>query len=129
MEFVLTIHGFVRWLVAIMAAVAIIKFALGFIRKEAYSGMDRGLMAAFTGFLDLNLILGLILLFGLGGGFPRVRIDHTGTMIVAIIIAHSAAAWKKSDDSAKKYRNNLIVVIVALIFVFLGVTQIRGGFF
>ena len=129
MEFVLTIHGFMRWLVAIVALAAIIKFTLGLIRKEAYTGLDRGLMAAFTGLLDLNLLFGLILLFGLGGGFPRHRIEHAGTMIIAIIIAHSAAAWKKSDNSAKKYRNNLIVVVVALAFVFLGVIQVRGGFF
>lgn len=123
-----TIHGEVRWLVAIAALIVIIKFALGLIRKEQYKQLDRRLMAGLVGLFDLNLLLGLILLFSFGFD-DRTRLEHVGTMLVAVLLAHSNAAWKKSDDSTKLFRNNLILVIVVLALVFLGVQTIRGGFF
>lgn len=127
MEFILTIHGWVRWLVALVALVAIIRSIMGLVQKQSYTGTDRQLLSVFTIVMDINLLLGLILLFGLGGGFPMNRIEHATTMIIAIVVAHSTAAWRKSDDAAKKFRNNLIAVVVALALIFVGVTRLRGG--
>lgn len=129
MAFVLEIHGLVRWLVALMAIVAIVKFALGWLRQMPYTPADRGIMSAYTGLLDTNLLLGLILFFGLGGGFPMDRIEHASTMIAAIVVAHLSAIWRKSDDAAKKFRNNLIVVVVSFVLVITAVTILRGSWF
>ena len=128
MDIVRTIHGEVRWLVAIVAVIVIVKFAIGLIQKSEYKSMDRGLMSGLVGLIDINFLLGLILLFSLGFD-SRTRLEHAGTMFVAVLLAHSNAAWRKSEDSAKKFRNNLILVIVVLALVFAGVTVIRGGFF
>ncbi len=127
MEIVQTIHGEFRWLVAIVAIVVIVKFAWGLIQKSEYKSADRGLMAALVGLIDVNFLLGLILLFN--RGFDRQALEHAGTMFVAVLLAHSNAAWRKSTDSAKKFRNNLILVVVVLALVFVGVQAIRGGFF
>ena len=127
MDIVRTIHGEVRWLVAIVAIIVIVKFAIGLIQKSEYKSMDRGLMSGLVGFIDINFLLGLILLFN--RGFDRMAVEHAGTMFMAVLLAHSNAAWRKSEDSAKKFRNNLILVIVVLALVFAGVTVIRGGFF
>ena len=127
MGFILTIHGLVRWLVAIVALVAIVRSVMGLVQKQSYTSSDRSLISAYTIVMDINLLLGLILLFGLGGGFPMLRIEHATTMILAIVAAHSTAAWRKSDNSAKKFRNNLIAVVVSLALVFLGVMRLRGG--
>jgi heme A synthase len=127
-EIIRTIHGEVRWLVAIVAIVVIVKFALGLIQKSEYGRMDRGLMSGLVGLIDLNFLLGLILLISLGFD-SRTRLEHVGTMFIAVVLAHSNAAWRKSDDSAKLFRNNLILVIVVLALVFVGVLRIRGGFF
>ena len=126
-DFLLTLHGEIRWLVALVAVVAIVKYGLGLWQKQSYGPMDRGLIAAFTGLLDLNFLLGLILLFGLGGGFPMHRIEHAVTMLLAVIVAHSSAAWCKSDDATRKFRNNLIVIVLALVLVVVGVIRLRGG--
>jgi hypothetical protein len=123
---VITLHGEIRWLVALVAIVALVKYAMGLIQKTAYTGMDRGLMAGLTGLADLNLLLGLIIII-FGGGFTGPRIEHAGTMLIAIIVLHASSAWRKSDDAAKKFRNNLIVIVVALAIVFVGVLRLRGG--
>lgn len=120
------IHGMIRWAVALVAIVAILKFAISWLRQLPYTGMDRGLMSGFVGLLDLNFLLGLIILI-FGGGFSGPRIEHAGTMFIAIAIAHSSAAWRQSDDEQKKFRNNLIVVVVSLALIFLGVVRLRGG--
>ena len=128
MDIVRPIHVEIRWLVAIVAIVVIIKFAVGLIRKSEYGPMDRGLMSGLVGLIDINFLLGLILLFTLGFE-GQERLEHAGTMFIAVLLAHSNAAWRKSEDSAKKFRNNLILVVVVLALVFLGVTRLRGGFF
>lgn len=128
MEIIRTIHGEVRWLVAIVAIIVIVKFALGLIQKAKYGRMDRGLMSGLVGLIDINFLLGLILLFSLGFD-SRTRLEHAGTMFIAVLLAHSNAAWRKSGDSAKLFRNNLILVVVVLALVFVGVITIRGGFF
>ena len=84
-------------------------------------------MAAFTGLLDVNMLFGLVLLFGLAGGMPRQRIEHAATMILAIVVAHLSMIWRKSDDSSRKFRNNLIVVVVALTLVLVAVVRLRAG--
>jgi len=127
MDFILTIHGLMRWLVAIAGLVAIIKFAYGWLSKADYTPLDKRIMSIFTILLDINVLLGLILLFGLGGGFPPNRIEHATTMILAAITAHLSAFWRKSPNSATKFRNNLIVVVIALLFIVMGVSRLRGG--
>jgi len=126
-EFVLKLHGEMRWLVALVAAIALVKFGLGWLRRSEFAGMDRALMATFTGLLDLNLLMGAVLLVGLGGGMAAPRIEHATTMFLAVAAAHSSAIWRRSDDSARKFRNNLIVVVVAIALVLLGVIRLRGG--
>jgi uncharacterized membrane protein YphA (DoxX/SURF4 family) len=126
MSTLIGIHGMIRWVVALVAIVAILKFAISWLRQMPYTGMDRGLMSGFVGLLDLNFLLGLIILI-FGGGFNGPRIEHAVTMLIAIAIAHSSAAWRQSDDEQKKFRNNLIVVMVSLAFIILGVVRLRGG--
>ncbi|MCA9945002.1 MAG: hypothetical protein H6656_12660 [Ardenticatenaceae bacterium] len=127
MEIIRTIHGEMRWLVAILAIVVIVKFALGLIQKKEYGRMDRGLMSGLVGLIDLNFLLGLILLISLGFD-SRVRLEHVGTMFIVVLLAHSNAAWRKSEDSAKLFRNNLILIIVILALVFVGVTLLIPSF-
>jgi uncharacterized membrane protein YphA (DoxX/SURF4 family) len=126
MSTLIGIHGMIRWVVALVAIVAILKFAISWLRQMPYTGMDRGLMSGFVGLLDLNFLLGLIILI-FGGGFNGPRIEHAVTMLIAIAIAHSSAAWRQSDDEQKKFRNNLIVVVVSLALIILGVVRLRGG--
>jgi hypothetical protein len=125
-----TIHGELRWILALFAIIAIVKFAVGWLNNARYQSLDQRLMSVFTIAMDLNLTLGLILLVWLGivqGVWPAARLEHAVTMIIAVAIAHSSAAWRKSPDDTKKFRNNLAVVLASLVFVFVGVLRLRGG--
>jgi uncharacterized membrane protein len=123
----MTIHGEVRWLVAILAVVVIIKFAIGWLGRRNYTSLDRSLLTAYTILLDINVLLGLILLF-FNGGINGPRLEHAVTMLLAVIAGHMTAMWRRSTDSPTKFRNQLLLVALSLLLVFFGVIRLRGGF-
>jgi hypothetical protein len=127
MTFLLKFHGEMRWLVVLLGAIVAIKFAAGWLRGADFQKLDRVLMLAFTILLDLNMLLGLTLLFGLPGGWVPFRLEHATTMLLAVVAVHLSAIWRGSDDSAKKFRNNLIVILAAMALVAVGVIRLRGG--
>ena len=125
MGFVLTLHSIVRWLVVLVAVIAVVRYALVMVGKAQSSGMDRGLMAGYTGLLDLNVLLGLILIIGLG--FTPQRIEHAVTNIVAVVAAHFfAQRAKKMEDATLKARANLLGVVISLLIIVVGVALIGG---
>lgn len=127
MPLLMTIHGEIRWLVALAALVVIVKFLMGWLGKREYTSLDRTLLTVLTISLDVNVLLGLILLL-FGGGFSGPRLEHATTMLLAAIAAHMTAIWRRSTDSPTKYRNQLLLVLLALALVFMGVWRLRGGF-
>jgi len=129
MALLLSIHSHLRWLILVVALIAVVKFAIGWLRGGAFKGMDRGLASGFSGLMDLQATLGLIFLVwnGLAGaGFPMYRIEHAVTMIVAAVVAHLHVMWKTADDK-KRFRNTLFIVLDTLIIVFIGVARLPKG--
>ena len=126
MSVLLTIHSYLRWLIVIVAAIAAVKFALGWLRGSAFKSMDRGLTSGFSRLIDLQVTLGLIYLIWNGlavEGFPMFRIEHAITMIIAAAVAHLPARWKNADDK-KRFRNSLFIVLDVLIIIFIGVVRL-----
>ena len=123
----ITIHGELRWLVVLAAVIVIIKFLIGWLGKRNYASVDRTLLTVLTILLDINVLLGLVILL-FGGGFTGPRLEHATTMILAAIAAHMTAIWRKSSDSSLKYRNQLFMVLLAAVLVIFGVIRLRGGF-
>lgn len=124
----LPVHSIIRWLIVIVGLVAVVKFAIGWLRGGAFTGMDRGLSAAFSGLLDLQATLGLILLIGFSfnEGFPTVRFEHAGTMFFALVLAHLPARWKKAEDKVR-FRNTFFCILGALVFIYIGVKWLPIG--
>ena len=129
MNILLMAHSGLRWLVLLVAVIAIIEFLIGWLQRGQYKGMDRGLMAAFSGLLDLQSLLGVILLIwsGLAGvGFPFFRIAHGLIMIAAAVLAHMSRRWRNADD-ATRFRNHLFLIVGSLLLVLIGISILPGG--
>ena len=130
MSILLMLHSIVRWVIVLVAVVAIVKLALGWLRGGAFKGMDRGLVAGFSGLMDLQATLGIVFLLwnGLATeiGFPRHRIEHAFVMIIAAVVAHLPARWKSAAD-ATRFRNSLLAIVVSLVLVYIGVATLPGG--
>jgi hypothetical protein len=129
MNILLIGHSHLRWLVLFVAVLAIIKFAVGWLRGSEFKGMDRGLAAGFSGTMDVQATLGFILFIWMGVaglGFPMYRIEHAVTMIIAAVVAHLPARWKNAADTIR-FRNTLFCIIGALLLVYVGVMRLPGG--
>ncbi|MFT3891831.1 MAG: hypothetical protein QM730_09385 [Anaerolineales bacterium] len=129
MNILLMAHSGVRWLILLVAAVAVVKFALGWLQGGEFKGMDRGLASAFSGLMDLQVTLGLILLLwsGFAGvGFPLFRIEHAVTMILAAVVGHLPARWKNTE-SKRRFRNTLFAVLGSVLLVIVGISLLPGG--
>ena len=122
-------HSGLRYLILLVAAIAVVKFALGWLKGSEFKGMDRGLAAAFSGLMDLQVTLGLIFLLwnGFSGtGFPIFRIEHAVVMFIAALVAHLPARWK-SAESKRRFRNTLFTIIGSLLLVIVGLIMLPGG--
>ena len=130
MNILLMLHSILRWIILLVAIIAIVKFALGWLRGGQFKGIDRGLMAGFSGLMDLQVTLGIIFLLwsgiGAGAGFSPQCIEHGVIMIIAAVVAHLSARWKNADDKTR-FRNNLFVIIAALVLVLIGIASLPGG--
>jgi uncharacterized membrane protein YphA (DoxX/SURF4 family) len=124
MGFVQMIHSINRWVIVVVAAIALIKFLMGWLRDANYQPTDRGLMAGYTGLLDLQLLLGIILLIGLG--LSNYRIEHAGTMLIAIVLAHASRMWRDKVDTVK-FRNNFLAILIGLLLIIAGVAILPQG--
>jgi hypothetical protein len=124
MDMLLWLHSYVRWLVVLVAIIAAVKFAVGWAQKTKPTAMDRGLMSAFSGLIDLQVLLGLVLLVLMGISMPRL--EHAFAMIVAVVVAHLPMRWRKLE-STNVLRNNFFVIVAALALIVIGVNSLLGG--
>jgi len=121
----LTIHSIVRWVAVVVAIAAVVWFLMVWLGGRRNERADRGLMSAFAGLLDTQVLLGILLIIT-GGGLVSYRIEHTVTMLLAVAAAHVPMRWRKAEPSIRA-RNNLIAIVVALVLVFVGVARLPGG--
>jgi hypothetical protein len=130
MEIVLAIHSVVRWVILLVALVALVKLGLGWQQKGAFDGMDRGVVMGYSGLLDLQALLGLVLLFGngffFGEGFPLPRILHSIVMLLAVAAGHLPSLWKNSP-AVTRYRMSLAAIAGSLALVVVGIIIIAVG--
>jgi hypothetical protein len=129
MNMLLTIHSYLRWLILIVALIAVIKFTLGWRRGGAFQGMDRGIASGFSGLMDLQATLGIVYMVWNGlavTGFPSYRIQHAIIMIFAALVAHLPVRWKEADDKTR-FRNSLFVILDVLIIVFIGIARLPAA--
>ncbi len=129
MDTLLAIHSFVRWIIMVVAVVAIIKFAISWAANSFFKAMDRGLASGFSGLMDLQVLLGLIYLIWNGiavTGFPTYRILHAGTMIIAAAVAHLPSRFKNLNDKLR-FQYSFIAIVGSLILVAIGISFLPNG--
>ncbi len=130
MDFVLSLHSNVRWVIVVVSSATIVKLGLGWRAGRPYEPADRILTAAFAGMMDLQALLGIIYLLwagiGAGQGFPAVRVIHALIMVVAVAVSHLPARWKDAP-SADRYRAGVFSVLAALVLIVIGVSVVPRG--
>jgi len=124
MDIILTLHSLNRWLIVVVAVIAAIKFLAGWLRKSDFEQLDGRLMMLYTILLDIQLLMGIILL--LSGQLVRYRLEHAITMIIAIVLAHLSRLWRDKDGPVV-FRNNFLAIVVGLLLIVAGVMVLPQG--
>lgn len=115
-------HSGLRYLVLLTGVVAVLVFAYGLATgKRAPAG--RGLMAAFTGLLDLQILLGIGLV--IGGIYYGALIGHFVMMGVAAAAAHVTSVMaRRTTDERRALTLRLAGVVLALLCIAGGIMAI-----
>ncbi len=129
MSILLNMHSWLRWVLGLVLLILLLRTAWLARRYTILPPGERRWLAAFSGLMDTQVLLGLLYFFlsGLNGtGFPRYRLEHLTMMLLAAGLAHLPAAWAKRQkpNSARKTPFVLLAVLFA---IYLGVAVLPGG--
>lgn len=116
-------HSGIRYLV-FLAALAVLGYAIyGMVTGREYDKTMRILSAAFTGFLDLMILLGITLLFT-GMFYPQLG-GHIVMMILAAAVAHVVhGVMKRRPPEQQSYGPHVVGTLVALALIAAGIMAI-----
>ena len=127
-QFLHTAHAHFRWLVVLVAIIAVIVFLMTWLSKKDDAKLDRTLMAILVGCIDLQWLMGIILLILLATtvGLSRHHYEHAFTLTLAWILAHFSVKWKKSPASIRA-RNYLFITLGVILLIIAGVAVYPKG--
>ncbi len=127
MDILLKSHQHFRWLVVLVAIIALLGFLVTWLQKKD-SKLDRILMAIFTGCLDLQWLMGAVLfvLTATSSGLTRKHWEHAFMLTLALVLAHLAAKWK-SAPTAIRARNYLFITLGVILLIVAGVAVYPTG--
>ena len=121
-------HSGLRYLVLLVGIVAVLYFLYAAATKK---GEDRGgriLGSIYTGVLDLQIVLGLLMV--VFGTFYPALIGHLVMMIVAAVVAHVCMVLARSPNHAARAATiRLVGVVVSLALIVGGVMSIGRSLF
>ena len=122
-EAVLTAHSHTRYVVLAAAVLAALAAIIGSARREGPRGLERVLAIAFVSLLDLQVLLGIVLLTL--RPFYGALIGHIVLMLAAVASAHigSVSARKRGPTGAAS-RVRLRSILITLVFLVAGITAL-----
>lgn len=125
------LHSIVRWLAVLAAIAVVIKLVANLVSRNDLDSMTKGLLSAYSGMLDLNVLLGLIfflwdglrlgMLFDFSNPIIRHRWEHWPTLLIAVVLAHLPSRLWQDKPTNVRNRNSLIFVIISLLLIVVGV--------
>ena len=116
------IHSGLRYLVLLMGLVGVVYFAYGLATKRAVDKSVRIVGSSFSGLLDTQILLGIILL-GSGWPFHPALWGHLVMMLLAAGLAHALLVVNRKRPNPG-YLLPLIGVGGALLLILAGILAI-----
>ena len=119
MDALFAAHSGTRYLILLVGLITILWFVWGLGTSRRFSRPAPAMFAVFVGLLDLQALMGIVLL--IGGHRPPGIWGHMACMILAVTLAHS---MKKSSRTSTGYGRPLVGVAGALVLVVVGILAI-----
>ena len=121
MDLVLQIHSGVRWVVLVVAVLAILRAAWGWLGGRPFERLDQILGAAYMGLVDLNVVIGVIVLAARWGELSRTEEAHPLVMILAAVVIHLARRLGRERDAKTRHLYQGGGVLASLILILIGI--------
>ncbi len=134
-QVLLYLHSWLRWFVLGAGLLAVVRAYAGWTGRRPFTKGDNAISAAFSGFMWLQVLIGLGLYFGLSpwglnamkqpGAMhdPTKRffgMEHIAVMILAAILAQvGRIALKRAPSDTLKHKKAFIYFAIALLLVLL----------
>ena len=142
---VLAIHNILRWVVLILAVIAVVRAYMGWFGKKGWSPIDRK-VGMFVGMsIDIQLLVGLLLYvffspltrgalqnFGAAMSVSTMRffaVEHVVFMVLAVVFAHLGSILpRKVEDALAKHKRAALWFTLTLLIVLAGIPWTRPLF-
>lgn len=137
-EILLVLHNLIRWVVLIAGVLAVVMAITGWLGNRNWGATDNRIGLLFTGSLDLQVLIGLLLYFifspittsnfsnfGQAMGNEEIRfflVEHSLLMVIAVVLAHIGRAQsKKATPDTNKHKRAAIFFTLAIIAILLAI--------
>jgi hypothetical protein len=131
-------HSWLRWLVLIAGIYAVVRGFAGRSGRRIWTRTDERIGAIFTGLLDLQVLLGLLLYFALSpvtraamadfgaamgnSGLRYWAVEHPFGVIAGVVLAHvGRARIRKTTDDQRKHGAAALFFTLALIAILVSI--------
>ena len=139
MSILVGLHNLTRWIVVILAVVALYRAYSGWLGRKEWTASDRKAGLFFGIGMDIQLMLGGILYFignwgvkafALAEAVPAAQrmstlffaIEHSTTMLLAVILTHVGSVMaRKAPDALSKHKRAAIWFTVAVLLVIVAI--------
>lgn len=111
-------HSGLRYLVLLLGIVTVAYLAWATLTRRPYDATARKVMAAFTGVVDLQVLIGVLLLFQIP--FYAALMGHLTMMIAAVVVAHAAAIVNRRRPQGQQSHGLLLGGALVTMLLILG---------
>ncbi|MGE0158457.1 MAG: hypothetical protein AB7T31_03540 [Gemmatimonadales bacterium] len=119
----LSAHSGLRYLVLLLGLAVVGYAAYGLIAKRPYDRRMRVLSLAFSGILDLQVLVGLVYLFT-STFYPQLA-GHLTMMVLAVVITHVVSAvQRRRPPELRSYAPHVVATLVVLAIISFGIVAI-----
>ena len=141
----LSLHGFIRWIVLAAAFAAIVVASSGWTGNKPVSPQLRRFSVFFVVVMDIEFVLGLLLYFwaspitrtalqNMAAAMKEYElrffaVEHAAMMFLAVILAHLGGVLvRRGHNDRIKYRGALISYVLSLLLMLAGIPWWRPLF-
>jgi len=118
------IHSAVRWLILSLAVFGVARSFVSMLSVSArFSRLDVGVSRAYAVLLDLQMLVGLLLVLGALTLQQSIPWIHPIIMIPAVVIAHLSRRFAAQPDR-KRHQAQLAIYLGSLALVVIGLAVI-----
>ncbi|QSQ14551.1 hypothetical protein [Myxococcus landrumensis] len=136
---VLFLHSWLRWVVVVLCLLSLGRSLVGWLGGREWTRADRRLQLFTVSAFDTQMLLGLVLYFGLSPFTPRslegglraslaiptlrfFSLEHPATMLLSLVCAHAASALsQRAPVPVSRHRAWAIGLLLAMVLVSLAI--------